>query len=525
MNPEAPRILVVDDSPENLRIITAVLNETGRFQIYVASSGSEALLIACEKSPDLILLDISMPEMDGFETCQVLHSENHCRDIPVIFLSARTGADDITRAFEVGASDYLTKPINTRELISRVDKALKLHRQALTLGGTTAGTEQLLQSRDEALTACRNAQEMNQKRGDIMAMMSHELRTPLNGILGAAAILNKIDISPDARSLVGVIQQSGEGLLSLLNNLLDLSDIQQGAITLESQPVDIPKIVEGLFSFLLPAAASKGLVLSVTSDSHAPGPALGDPGRIRQILLNLLDNALKFTVQGEVTLKYDWRDSQAGKILLRFEVKDSGIGISGTRGGEIFKPYIQGDGSTTRRHGGAGLGLGMVRGLCQLMGGDVTYSSSPGVGSTFSAWIEVKKARQPSASADNLQDLRVLVAEDNLINQMLITRILRLWGIKARLVSDGRSALSTALSEPFDLILMDLHMPFMDGREVAAEIRRHPGRQPFICAITADDSSAAREECLSVGMEAFIAKPYTPERLQEICRQVAAERL
>jgi signal transduction histidine kinase len=446
----------------------------------------------------------------------------------VIFLSARTGAEDITRAFEVGGSDYLTKPINTRELISRVDKVLGLHRQAVQLGTTAAGTEQLLRSRDEALQACRAAQEMNQKRGDIMAMMSHELRTPLNGILGAAAILAKLEIGPEVRSLVGVIQQSGEGLLSLLNNLLDLSDIQQGAITLESQSLDIAKIVEGLFSFLLPAAESKGLSLRVTVDSHAPPQAVGDPGRIRQILLNLLDNALKFTAQGEVTLKYDWRESQAGKILLRFEVKDTGIGIPLARGNEIFKPYIQGDGSTTRRHGGAGLGLGMVRGLCQLMGGDVTYSSQPGVGSTFSAWIEVKKSQpQPAVQAggDKLRELRVLVAEDNLINQMLISRILRLWGIKARVCSDGRGALATALNEPFDLILMDLHMPFMDGREVATEIRRQPGRQPFICAITADDSSSAREDCLAVGMEAFISKPYTPERLLEICRQVAAERL
>jgi signal transduction histidine kinase/CheY-like chemotaxis protein len=371
--------------------------------------------------------------------------------------------------------------------------------------------------------ALAQAEAASRVKSDFLATMNHEIRTPLNGVLGMAQAMERGELSGQQRGRLGLITAAGQSLLTLLNDLLDLSKVEAGKVEMEDGVVDIEALAEGAAAFL-PLLQDKDVSFSVTVAPQAQRYWRGDPHRIRQVLHNLISNAVKFSDHGAVSVRISGRDS-----ALVFTVQDSGIGIAPDRLTQVFEPFVQADASTTRRFGGTGLGLTICRDLVNLMGGTIDLVSVEGVGSTFTVTLPLRAAARPEAIVAGDADeprfadgLRVLVAEDNPMNQVVLRTLLEASGIRPVLVSNGEEVLEAFESGRWDIVLMDIQMPVKDGvaaaRSIrAAERRRGAVRTPII-ALTANAMNHHRAEYLSAGMDAMVAKPIDLAVLLEAMR-------
>jgi PAS domain S-box-containing protein len=377
----------------------------------------------------------------------------------------------------------------------------------------------------DLVDAQRAAESAAEAKASFLANMSHEIRTPMNGVMGVLHLLKSEDISDDGRKMLDEALNCGQMLAELLNDVIDFSKIEAGCLELSNEPLNARELAEGVARLLRPQAEDKGLDLTVEVDPQI-GWVTADPVRLRQGLFNLLGNAVKFTLKGHVTL----RCRQVGPERLRFEVEDTGVGVPLAAQARIFQRFDQGDASTTRRFGGSGLGLSITRRLAEMMGGEVGLTSVVGQGSTF--WLEI--AAPPTAAPAEIAEtgealldgLRVLVVEDNATNRMIVTKLLENLGAAVETAADGLLGVEAASRGRFDIILMDVQMPGIDGLEAARRIRRLGGAAAAtpIVALTANVLAHQRAEYLEAGMDGVVGKPISPPvLLAELARLCAGE--
>jgi signal transduction histidine kinase/streptogramin lyase/ActR/RegA family two-component response regulator len=380
-------------------------------------------------------------------------------------------------------------------------------------------------TRDLAAATAR-AEQANRFKGEFLANMSHEMRTPLNGVIGVTQLALDASEQPEVVQHLKIVQLSASGLLSLINDVLDFSKIESGLMEIVPAPFALRPFVADLCLMMHREASLKGLVVTSAVDESAPVWVLADDARLRQVLLNLVANAVKFTARGGITISVG---CAAGQLL--FAVADTGIGISGDKKEVIFDAFRQADSSTSRRYGGSGLGLTISQKLVQLMGGRISLESEPGQGSTFSFAIPAPAVatpseRRPKAQESPAESMKILVAEDHKVNQYLITNLLRKLGHVPTIVENGVEALAALNRATFDMVLMDIQMPEMDGLETARRIRLaevESGTHIAIVALTARAMAGDREEILAAGMDEYLEKPIRVERLKAVLKLVAGK--
>jgi signal transduction histidine kinase/HPt (histidine-containing phosphotransfer) domain-containing protein len=549
------RILVVEDSPDDADLLLLELRRGGFDVTHQRVDTPEAMSLALDGQPwDAIVSDFSMPRFTGLAALELLRERG--LDLPFILVSGTIGEDTAVHAMKAGANDYLMKrhlarlvPAVKRELRdaetrrqraraeqqlrdARDDLEIRVRERTAELAATNAALTQEAQERKRAEAAAYEAQaaaeEANLAKRTFLANMSHEIRTPMAAILGYADMLLDPELGAAARlEHVQTIRVNAEHLLNVLNDILDLSKVEAGKLELEFAGVRPQQILAEAITLMRPRAIEKGLDLKLRYVGAVPQRIQTDSTRLRQILLNLLGNAIKFTEKGGVEIVVTLQEGPEGESLLSFEVIDSGIGMSESQISRLFQPFEQADSSTTRRFGGTGLGLSIVKRLAQMLGGDVKATSRPGHGSQFHLTIRtgslegvgpldqapesVSAFPAPAEPAVVQLRGRVLLAEDGIHNQKVISYYLRAVGLEVITADNGRIACEIAIkalsdAQRFDLILMDMQMPELDGYSATSRLRDAGYAGPII-ALTAHAMSRDRDKCLQCGCTDYLTKP------------------
>jgi PAS domain S-box-containing protein len=635
-------ILIVDDREENIVALQALLSRDD-IQIFSTTSANEALKIAWENKIAIALVDVQMPEMDGFELVEMLKSNPRTKDILVIFVTAISKeAKYAVKGFGAGAVDYLYKPLDPYITSAKVDSFIQLAKSQnevrlkneelqnyalvvknsadiicvvdaknLRITSVNPAIEKILsyqpdevigknvvdfaalhdqsnlsnklneiikenlpfstfelqlqrfdktmlwvecrasyrnknvflnisdissyKSYLEQLIKSKEAAEHAKKvKENFLATMSHELRTPINGIVGVLNLLRDTAVDQEQHTLIDLLEVSSQSLLGVISDVLDISKIEAGKFNIVRSANNIKEISKAVSDLLKFKADEKHIDLITEIDSAIPDTLMVDALRLNQILMNLLSNAIKFTEHGFVRLSVKLAQQFDHKCKLKFTVQDTGIGIPAERLSRIFESFEQAEDDTATKYGGTGLGLTIVKKLVELKGGELIVDSDPGKGSmfTFTNWFSVAgKGDESVKTSKGVKDLEpfdhinILVAEDNMVNQFMLKKILKDWNARVEVVDNGRKVLDKLHEQDYDLILMDTHMPEMNGYQAAKSIRlefEEPKRSTPIISLSAALFDHEQEQAIASGMNEVLSKPFQPFELHQKIKKVLA---
>ncbi|MFA6083000.1 response regulator [Mucilaginibacter sp.] len=627
-------ILIVDDREENIIALEALLKRND-IRLFTTTSPNDALKIAWENNISIALVDVQMPEMDGFELVEMLKSNPRTRDIMVIFVTAISKESKYAvKGFGAGAVDYLYKPLDPYITSAKVDAFIQLARHqaeilekneelqayaivvknsADIICSVDAGTlristinpavEQILgykqsemlgknivdmaidseqgamrkklggiikdnlsfatfesqfitfdkrviwtecrasyrnkviflnisdsspqKSYQQQLIKSKEAAEYGKKvKETFLANMSHELRTPVNGIIGLTNMLRKSGVNEQQASLLEMMETSSRSLLGVINDVLDISKIEAGKFNIVRTPGNLREIISMVYGLLKFNADEKDIEFILQIDEDVPEGLMIDSLRLNQILMNLLSNSIKFTSHGYVKLKISVQQKTDERVKLEFTVGDTGIGIPANRLSKIFESFEQAEEDTASKYGGTGLGLAIVKKLVELKGGELSVMSEAGKGSEFSFtnWFNITANPQVKAPAKagkllaQFINVRVLVAEDNVINQFMLSKMLKDWNITFDVVDNGADVIEWLKKNDYDLVLMDTHMPGLNGYQAARSIRmdfEEPKRSVPIISLSAAAYEHEHQEAIAAGMNDVLPKPFEPHQLHE----------